>query len=93
MVDSNASISSRPSTLGLLQNKNTYYFRDKNNFSVNNSKNLYNQKIIFYIGFPVMLEIFQRAFKDERRIKALTGLNSTEFNELSKSFEETLKQC
>lgn len=38
-----------------------------------------------------MLDTFRRAFnKDERQMKALTGLSSEEFSKLSESFEDTL---
>ena len=40
-----------------------------------------------------MLDTFQLIFnKDERQMKALTGLSSEEFSKLSESFEETLKK-
>jgi len=39
-----------------------------------------------------MSTLFQRAFKDERRMKALTGLSSKEFYDLSKPFEENLEK-
>jgi hypothetical protein len=39
-----------------------------------------------------MSTIFQRAFKDERRTKALIGLSSKEFYDLSKLFEENLEK-
>ena len=39
-----------------------------------------------------MANLFQRAFKDERRTKALIGLSSEEFHKLSKPFEENLEK-
>lgn len=41
----------------------------------------------------MMLDTFQLVFnKDERHMKALTGLGSEEFSKLSESFEETLER-
>jgi hypothetical protein len=39
-----------------------------------------------------MSNLFQRAFKDERRTKALIGLSSKEFYDLAKPFEENLEK-
>jgi hypothetical protein len=40
-----------------------------------------------------MSEIFQRAFKDERRMKAFLKLSSKEFYDLSESFFEPLEKA
>jgi hypothetical protein len=39
-----------------------------------------------------MPNLFQQAFKDERRMKALTGLSSAEFHDLSKPFGEIFEK-
>jgi hypothetical protein len=54
---------------------------------------MYN-KIQIYFGIEgiIMLNLFQRAFKDERKTKALIGLNLEEFNNLSESFGKNLEK-
>jgi hypothetical protein len=58
-------------------------------------KLLYNNKILIKLVFALkinMSNLFQHAFKDERRTKALIGLSLKEFYDLVKPFEENLEK-
>lgn len=50
------------------------------------------KKSSYTLKITIMSNLFQRAFKDERRIKALIGLSSKEFYDLAKPFGENLEK-